>query len=381
MPVGALRPRVAFSGTKPEAAQLPVAIFAALAYGCRMLRSGSESLGCGAARKLAATLMLWVLVTASPSTLLAQACTGDCGVDGEVTVDEVLTGLNIALGLRAISECTAMDANQDGTVTVDEIITALSYALAGCPGSGPTRTPTATRTVPIPATATATATPTATATRTATPTEPPANGPVITYFGLATASGEVVAASGTNDDGIPIFARPFGAGFLIIVESRAGSSGQSPGQCNSSYDPFSPTVRPHIQILTSRDLGAGDPAVCDGPVSAPTGTGCGDRPPFIEPLGGIPATDPPTFDDSLAVADALNDFGCRMSYQPSGDACTKSAFGNFRYVDTTSTGQFCSAGVVGVEMIFPSGDTILTARWRDVGGNLSAQRQIVVRVP
>lgn len=355
----------------------PVAIPRCLEYGFPMLSSGS-GIRVPAARSSVAGVLLLVMQAALPSIATAQSCVGDCGADGAVTVDEVLTGLNIALGFGELSNCESMDANEDGTVTVDEIITALNYALSGCPGVVPTRTPTQ----PLPPTNTPTATATATASRTATPTEPPASGPIITFFGLSSASNEVVPQSGTNEAGIPVFERPFGAGFFVVIEGRSGTSGLPLGQCNSSYDPFSPTVRPNVQILTSRNLGAGDPTVCDGPVSSPTGSGCGDRPPFVEPLGGIPAIDPPTFDmTSIAVADALNDFGCRMSYQPSADACTKSSFGNFRYVDPTSTGQFCSAGVVGVEMLFPSGDTILTARLTDTAGNASATRRIVVRVP
>lgn len=331
-----------------------------------------------AARALAAVFTLAAVIAAATSAAPAQICTGDCGGNGEVTVDEVLTGLNIALGLRQVDECSAMDANQDGTVTVDEIITALTFALTGCPGAGPTATPTATPTPPLPPTFTATAT------RTATPAEPPPIGPRITHFGLATADRKEILPTGTTEDGLPIFERIFGAGFLIVVEGRAGTSGTPLGQCNTSYDEFSAAVRPDLQILTSRNLGRGDPAVCDGAPIQPTGFGCGNRPPSIEPPGGgIPATDPPVFDPtSKAVADALNDFGCRMAYKGPSEPCTVSAFDNPRYLNTQSTDQFCTENVVSPgDMLFPRGDTILTARWRDTAGNLGAPRRIVVRVP
>jgi len=62
-------------------------------------------------------------------------CTGDCNADGNVTVDEIITGVNIALGTTAISVCLAFDASADGQVTVDEILTGVNNALVGCPAS------------------------------------------------------------------------------------------------------------------------------------------------------------------------------------------------------------------------------------------------------
>jgi hypothetical protein len=61
------------------------------------------------------------------------ACLGDCSGDGEVTVDEILLMVNIALGDADISECLAGDGNGDQQVTVEEIIGAVNNALQGCP--------------------------------------------------------------------------------------------------------------------------------------------------------------------------------------------------------------------------------------------------------
>lgn len=66
------------------------------------------------------------------ATTGAATCVGDCGVDGQVTVDEIITGVNIALGLAPVSECQAFDASGDQQVTVDEILRAVSNALTGC---------------------------------------------------------------------------------------------------------------------------------------------------------------------------------------------------------------------------------------------------------
>jgi hypothetical protein len=63
-------------------------------------------------------------------------CAGDCNGNGTVTVDEILTMVNIALGNRPVSSCFAGDLNGDGQITVDEILVAVNNALNGCPVSG-----------------------------------------------------------------------------------------------------------------------------------------------------------------------------------------------------------------------------------------------------
>jgi hypothetical protein len=66
------------------------------------------------------------------TTGTAPTCVGDCNADGEVTVDEILSLVNIALGEAAVSQCEAGDGNDDGEITVDEILTAVNNALQGC---------------------------------------------------------------------------------------------------------------------------------------------------------------------------------------------------------------------------------------------------------
>jgi hypothetical protein len=61
-----------------------------------------------------------------------MACVGNCNGDGEVTVDELITMVNIALGTANVTACTAGDANSDGEVTVNEIIAGVINALTGC---------------------------------------------------------------------------------------------------------------------------------------------------------------------------------------------------------------------------------------------------------
>jgi hypothetical protein len=62
----------------------------------------------------------------------ASPCAGDCNDDGTVTVDEILTMVNIALGNTPVTACDVGDANHDGQVAVDEILTAVNNALNGC---------------------------------------------------------------------------------------------------------------------------------------------------------------------------------------------------------------------------------------------------------
>lgn len=59
-------------------------------------------------------------------------CPGDCSGDGEVTVNDLILAVNIALGARAVVECEAIDTNGDGAVTVNELIQGVNAALNGC---------------------------------------------------------------------------------------------------------------------------------------------------------------------------------------------------------------------------------------------------------
>jgi hypothetical protein len=62
-------------------------------------------------------------------------CVGDCSSNGQVTVDEVITGVNIALGTVGMANCPAFDRDESGSVTVDELVEAIQRALQGCESS------------------------------------------------------------------------------------------------------------------------------------------------------------------------------------------------------------------------------------------------------
>jgi hypothetical protein len=86
------------------------------------------------------------------------------------------------------------------------------------------------------------------------------------------------------------------------------------------------------------------------------------------------------------VANAINDLACRFKdgfglhsgRTKISDACTTFEDGGFRFKAPGTTVQFC--GQINEPLVFPAGDTTVTARVRDVAGNLSLRAQIVVRV-
>ncbi len=72
------------------------------------------------------------LIPTPTPTATPKPCDGDCNSDRQVTVDEILTMVNIALGNADGSSCWAGDADHDGQVTIDEILTAVNHAINGC---------------------------------------------------------------------------------------------------------------------------------------------------------------------------------------------------------------------------------------------------------
>ena len=76
-----------------------------------------------------------VSVLVNTGTPPAPACVGDCSDDGMVAINELVVGVNIALGNSPVSACPAFDANGDGQVAINELITAVNNALNGCPAA------------------------------------------------------------------------------------------------------------------------------------------------------------------------------------------------------------------------------------------------------
>jgi len=95
-----------------------------------MKRIGNVSLG-WVVTAIALTLAALGLGTYAPRAQ-TQGCVGDCNGNDEVTINELLLMVNIALGTANVSQCPVGDANSDGTVAINEILAAVNSALRGC---------------------------------------------------------------------------------------------------------------------------------------------------------------------------------------------------------------------------------------------------------
>ncbi|MEO8601039.1 MAG: hypothetical protein ABI629_00535 [bacterium] len=212
-----------------------------------------------------------------------------------------------------------------------------------------------------------TRTPTRTATGSPTPSFTPRTiGGEITAFGVARADGQPIASIGPQDDGYPTFVRP-PSGFIIYIEAKPGISGRPVGSVTFASDEANPNVLPDLQIVVSRPLGNGSAAVCD------------DGPSPL-PVGGVPAVVPPAFGGTQAASNAINDLACRFDARTTtAQACTRDGFVNYVFT-AQSTIQFCTSPGVGSELAFPAGDTIVTARVRDVLGQPGLAKSIAIRV-
>lgn len=171
-----------------------------------------------------------------------------------------------------------------------------------------------------------------------------------------------------TSEGWPIYKRPLGYGFNVIVEARPGPSRRPVGLNAFRYNPDDAAVRPDLEIIVSRPLGDGSEAVCDD---------------MLPQIGGVPAAS--SFDDTPAISGAINDFACRFvngSGEPggraSGDACTTTPEGDFHFADNNSTAQFCA--LIAEPFAFELGDTAVMVRVRDSTGLPGPSAAFVVRI-
>jgi hypothetical protein len=118
----------------------------------------------------------WSFLLGALTTCLAApavaVCAGDCNGNGTVAINELVRGVNIALGQAAVEMCPAIDTDGMGGASISELVAAVRAVFDGCPGE-PTATPAATHT-PRP-----TSTPSATDTSTPTPTATVNQAPVL----------------------------------------------------------------------------------------------------------------------------------------------------------------------------------------------------------
>src|SRR5262249_1922419 len=83
-----------------------------------------------ASRRQRAGIIVGLLsLLVSPSA--AQLCIGDCNGDRRVSVDEIIHGVDIALGDLPLADCRIFDSDGNGVITVDELLMAVGFALHG----------------------------------------------------------------------------------------------------------------------------------------------------------------------------------------------------------------------------------------------------------
>jgi Ca2+-binding EF-hand superfamily protein len=73
-----------------------------------------------------------VTATPLPSPTTAITCAGDCNGDGQVTIDELVRGVSIALDEAPVSACPSLDVDGNGVVEINELVRAVENALDGC---------------------------------------------------------------------------------------------------------------------------------------------------------------------------------------------------------------------------------------------------------
>jgi hypothetical protein len=74
-------------------------------------------------------------------TRAAELCVGDCNADDQVMIDELILGVNIALGVQSGEVCPPF-----GEAAISDLVKGVNNALYGCGGGPPTLTPTPTAT-------------------------------------------------------------------------------------------------------------------------------------------------------------------------------------------------------------------------------------------
>lgn len=111
------------------------------------IENGATLFSCRVAISVSAAMADYPLTCSSPSATdpsglpLGADCTGgvvivqnnipgDCNGDGVVQINELILGVNIALGNLPLTDCPAFDTNHDGRVTIDELIAAVNAALS-----------------------------------------------------------------------------------------------------------------------------------------------------------------------------------------------------------------------------------------------------------
>ena len=106
-----------------------------LLYSCRIAiptpaSAATYPLVCGGPNQATAAGGATVGVDCQDGEVIVETrLTGDCSGDGVVTIDELITGVNIALGSLPITACPAFNTDATGGVAIDQLILAVNNAL------------------------------------------------------------------------------------------------------------------------------------------------------------------------------------------------------------------------------------------------------------
>jgi len=197
-------------------------------------------------------MTLALVLGAEPLRAQLSACVGDCDTSGEVTRDEVIVMVNIALGTVKVADCTAGDPNGDGAISINEIVAGVNSVATDCQSASPTPTATSTEepsaTPTLSATEEPSATPTPTPTEELTPTPTPspttsgvlsvaeavardADGVAVRLNQTITTEGVVTVAAGIfANNKLKVFIQDAGAAIMVYHQSSANVDAFKVGQ-------------------------------------------------------------------------------------------------------------------------------------------------------
>lgn len=202
----------------------------------------------------------------------AQAnCAGDCNDDGFVRVNELVSGVNIALDRAELSTCLSFDTNNNGAVAVNELVTGVNNLLRGCPATSPS--PTASNTLAPTATATLTATspasPTATLTVTVGTSTP--TGTVAEATETPTATLTIVVGT-SSPTGTVEEATPTATATLTIVVGTSTPTGTVIEATPTRTATSLPTATPTATVVSTNTRTRTPTGTVSGGTATPTGT-------------------------------------------------------------------------------------------------------------
>lgn len=87
------------------------------------------------ARRYCSAVLVMVVILVLACRATAQYCIGDCDGDGRVTVNELITGVNVGLGVDELDACRSIDCNARFPgilIPINCMVAAVSNALEGC---------------------------------------------------------------------------------------------------------------------------------------------------------------------------------------------------------------------------------------------------------